>query len=87
MRRNFPCCTKEVVCKEVGEKGILLNLRSGAYFEVNPVGLAVWRSCSGKVSPEQIACSISRRYHVGLEEAGRDVKRFLAQLRRHRMLL
>lgn len=78
---------KEVVCKEVGGKGFLLHLGSGAYFEVNPVGLQIWRACGGKVSPEGIARSVARRHRVDPRKALRDVRDFMKQLKRRRMLL
>ena len=37
-----------VVWKVLDGKALLLNLDSGDYFDVNPVGLILWRLCDGQ---------------------------------------
>ena len=75
-----------VVWKVLEGKGILLNLENGAYFEVNPVGLAMWEKCDGKTETHVLAASISREFGINPQRASRDLSTFTAKLR-HRKLL
>lgn len=82
-------CLKQienVVCKRVGGKGILLHLDSGAYFEISAVGLLIWSACNGKRSHEEIIEKVLDRFPPRSSQRVRDVKQFITQLKRRRLL-
>ena len=83
--RSF-CRADYAVCKVVGGKGLILNLISGAYFEVNPVGLAIWKLCDGKLGTDRIALRISRRLAADIIKVQKDVKVYVDSLKRARLL-
>ncbi len=75
-----------VVWKVIEEKGILLNLEDGAYFEANPVGLAIWQLCDGRRSSEAIATTIAQEFRTPPHRVTRDLHAFVTELRRRKLL-
>lgn len=75
-----------VVWKVIEGKGILLNLEDGAYFDVDPVGLAIWQLCDGKTTLSQISNSINLKFQTDLEKIRRDVSQFTDELKRQRLV-
>ncbi len=83
---RFPRRLKHVIWKTIQEKGILLNLESGSYFEVNPVGLAIWKKCDGKAPLEKIVGEIAGQFGFTPEQIQRDLAPFVAELKRNKLL-
>ena len=75
-----------VVWKVIEGKGILLNLESGAYFEVNPVGLAMWEKCDGKTRSNNLVESISREFRTTPQRVLKDFLNFVSDLKRKKLL-
>lgn len=67
--------------KEVDGEGIVLDVRSGDYFELDALGLWIWKRLDGKRTVEAIAQEITRRYRVDKGTAMADLVEFLASLR------
>lgn len=78
--------SNQVVWKVIEDKGIVLNLEDGAYFEVNPVGLEIWKVCDGKTSLEKIAERIAKTFHADPERTCRDTFAFVSELRRRKLV-
>ncbi len=74
-----------VVWKVIKGKGILLNLENGSYFEVDPVGLAVWKRCNGKTTFSKIAQAIAKEFDADLNRVIQDLEEFVGELKRQRM--
>lgn len=83
---QLPRRLKHVVWKTIQEKGILLNLESGSYFEVNPVGLAIWKKCDGKAQLEKIIEDIAGQFGSAPGQIRRDLTPFIAELQRNKLL-
>jgi hypothetical protein len=77
---------EHVVWKVIDGKGILLNLESGAYFEVNPVGLSIWQRCDGKTPFERLAQSVAAEFHGKPTRVRKDVTSFVSGLKRRKLL-
>lgn len=77
---------QNIIWKEVAGKGILLDLRDGAYFEVDPLGLLIWKRCDGKVSLGETAQWMFHRFRVSPKRATEDIEDFVAQLERRKMV-
>lgn len=75
-----------VVWKVIEGKGILLNLENGAYFEVNPVGLAMWEKCDGKTGNSDLVESISREFKITAQRVLKDFSNFVSDLKRRKLL-
>ncbi len=78
----FPCRNTEVVWKEVGGRGILLDLQDGGYFEVGGIGLEVWKRCDGKVSFRTLVERLGGKFGVPSKRVERDLLGFLSDLKR-----
>src|SRR5262249_32752472 len=61
---------------------VLLDLDSGAFFEVNPVAAEICRALSRGESTKAIARSLVAAYGIPLDRASRDVEEVLKALRR-----
>ena len=74
-----------VVWKVLDEKAILLNLESGAYFEINPIGLKIWKELDGHTSLGEIARSVSKEFVVEEKRAAADLGDFVDELKQRKM--
>lgn len=84
--KRCPERMKHVVWRTVSGKGVLLSIQDGSYYEVNPVGLAVWERCDGRTPPEEIARWVAKRFSSTEARVGRDVRSFLQQLKRRELV-
>jgi hypothetical protein len=71
----------------VGRAGILLDLKTGDYFELDEVALAIWKMLDGKTSLAQVADKLARTYAAPRPEVvERDIIRFVSELRRRKLV-
>lgn len=75
-----------VVVKEAGGKALLLNLNSGAYFEMNRVGLAFFKLCDGRKRKKEIILSMSRKFKMKEEKTEKETKQFFNDLRHNKLV-
>jgi hypothetical protein len=68
--------------------GVLLNLETRCYYNLNKTGAAVWRDIEGKgsISLEDIATAICDRFDVAQDAARIDLRAFLEHLARFNMV-
>jgi Coenzyme PQQ synthesis protein D (PqqD) len=76
----------DVKWKKVGRSGILLDLNSGDFFEVDEVGLSIWRLLDGKSSVEAVSGKLARSYSAPPATIEKDVRRFVSELRKRRLI-
>ncbi|MFB8183313.1 lasso peptide biosynthesis PqqD family chaperone [Streptomyces sp. NPDC055966] len=60
---------------------VLLDERTGAYWQLNPTGAAVVRMLLDGYDPEQAAAALTEKYDVDAEQARRDVAALVDGLR------
>lgn len=82
----YPRRQDDVVWKVIDGKGILLNLEDGSYFEVNPVGLAIWQKSDGRSTYEEIARLISKDFRTTPQRVEKDLTPFVAELKRRKLV-
>lgn len=70
-----------VVQRELGIGAVLLNLDDGSYFEVNPVGLAIWEALDGRPL-EGVVEMVRSDFEAVPEHFESDVYRFVEGLLR-----
>jgi len=58
----FECNAPDVVFENFGDEVVLLNLQSGRYYSLDPLGMLYWESLSRGVPPREIAAHIVRSY-------------------------
>lgn len=71
----------DVVQCELEEGGVLLDLRTGAYFGVNETGAVVWDLLAGATSVDDIVAGLARRVDDDVPPAaGEAVRSFVDAL-------
>jgi hypothetical protein len=66
--------------------GVVLDLRRGAMFRVNPLGAKVLDLLDRGDSPTQIAEKLSAEFSVPLHDVRADVEEFIKSLKMHGVL-
>ena len=70
-----------VVARRIGGETVILDLDSGTYFGLDPVGARIWDLIGDGKSLGEIRAALLAEYDVGEEELAADTERLLAELR------
>ena len=70
---------------DAGE-GILVDLNTKKYFQLNETGMLIWRGLEKKQSREEIIGQITTAYDVTPEQAAESVARLLDNLRAFKLV-
>lgn len=70
----------EVVFREVGGETVLLNLKTGTYFGLDPVGTRVWQLLGNHGSLAQVLEVMLGEYDIDLECLEHDLLELCSQL-------
>jgi len=65
---------------------IVLDVKHGRMFTLNPVGSRVLDLLDQQCTTAQIAADLSREFEIDLDTAERDVNEFLAALEKYRLI-
>ena len=68
-----------VVFRKVKDRYILL--KHDETFEINEVGAKIWELCSGERTEKEITEEIAQHYSIPYQEAEKDVREFLTDMR------
>ncbi len=69
-----------VVCTELDEGAILLNLNTKYYYNLNETGLRIWQFLSELSDGSEIADKIVEEYEVDKDRAVESVRRIIGEL-------
>lgn len=75
--------TKEQVGSEVAGEAIILNLQSGMYYGLNPVGARIWHLIQEPKTVDVIRQTLLEEYAVEPEICDRDLQALLQELLSH----
>ncbi len=75
-----------VVCSELEGGGILLNLATKYYFNLNETGLRIWQILDHRNTTSEIADSIVEEYDIDGEHAGASVSGLLQELEKNGLI-
>jgi hypothetical protein len=84
LRQNL----EEVAAEILGGEAVIINLATGTYFSLEPVGAAIWTlfgAHGGTVAG--VASAIAARYDVAEDQAVGDIARFATELVDERLLV
>ena len=73
-----------VVCTELEDGAVLLNMETRLYYSLNEVGREVWRWL-GTIADDEIASVLSQRYEVSREDAQDAVTNYLVKLKEEQL--
>ena len=71
---------REVVFQKVGEEIVLLNLETGFYYGLNPVGSRVWELLAEEGSLRAVFEKLEKEYEVAPEDFQQDIVRLVQEL-------
>lgn len=71
---------KEVVFQKVGEEIVLLNLETGFYYGLNPVGSRVWELLAEEGSLRAVFEKLEKEYEVAPEDFHQDIVHLVREL-------
>lgn len=69
-----------VVTRGVGGEMMLLDLDSGSYFGLDPIGAEVWQAIEAGKPLAEACDALERQYDVAREQLERDVLALVGQL-------
>lgn len=69
-----------------GGEGILVDLNSKKYFQLNETAMVVWKGLEQGKSVGEIANTITAQYEIALENATRSVERIVDNFRTYKLL-
>jgi hypothetical protein len=72
--------------REFGTDGLLLDPSSGDYFELNEVGLLIWKEIDGLKTVEEIIEEISGYFEVDHQDLIGEITEFLDELTRRDLI-
>jgi len=70
----------EVMARQVGEEVVILDLASGNYFGLDPVGARIWRLLTEGKLPTEIRDILLEEYDVSHEQLEQDIGRLINEL-------
>jgi hypothetical protein len=70
----------DVTTVDTDEGMVLLDERTGRYWQLNPTGARVLRLLLGGATPHQVAQTLAARHPVSTEQAAADVTALLRRL-------
>src|SRR5688500_13482907 len=78
--RTSVVAVRETVFSDLGNEIAILNLRSGKYFGLNPVGAFVWNLIQEKRTIEDICNQVVDAYDVPRDRFETDLHNLLSEL-------
>lgn len=72
--------SSKVFAKKLGEKVVLLNIATGAYFTLEDVGVLIWEGLSSGQKGDAIVTSILNQYRVDEQVVRRDYDELVERL-------
>ena len=69
-----------------GGEGILVDLNTKKYFQLNETAMVVWKGLEQGKSIPEIADDITSKYEVALDNATRSVERILDNFQSYKLL-
>jgi len=74
-----------LVWRIVDDEALILDLSTGVYFSLNPVGTEVWQGLQAGYSLSQIAAEIAHTYDMAEDAVREDVLHFAEDLKQAKL--
>ena len=78
--------SSSVVAREVGGEMMLMDLESGTYFGLDPVGMRIWQSLEDGHTTGQLLERLEREFDVTPEQLREDVATLFQTFRDHNLI-
>ena len=70
----------EVMARQVGDETVILDLASGNYYGLDPVGARIWQLLAEGKPLAQICDTLTAEYEVSRAAAERDLEQLVGEL-------
>ena len=70
----------QVMARQVGEETVILDLASGTYFGLDPVGARIWQLMTEGKTLVEVCSAMLEEYEVTREDIERDVLKLAEEL-------
>ena len=77
--KNFKI-SDDIAISKIGDNAVLLNLKSGAYFELNEVALCIAENIKNLTTLDKIKSIVIEKFDIEEQKCEDDIKLFLEQL-------
>jgi hypothetical protein len=75
-----------IMTRAVGSEVVLLNLETGTYFGLDPIGAEVWQMLSKGKSMAEIQAAMLTEFSVESATLEKDLAALIEQLREHQLI-
>lgn len=75
------------VDSRVGDEAVILNLESGTYFGLDPLGTRIWEQIKEGLVANDICAVIAEEFGVPIEMVNGDARAFLLDMVSHGILI
>lgn len=72
--------SSDQVSSKLGDEVVILNLRNGVYYGLDPVGARIWELIQEPRSVQEVCAVLLEEYEVTLEQCASDVLALLRDL-------
>ncbi len=76
-----------VLCTELDEGAVLLDLDSKCYYSLNETGLRIWQMMDEVQNPLEMAKRLANGYEIDAERAMASVVRLVEELEKERLII
>jgi hypothetical protein len=75
-----------LAASEIDGELVILNLDSGHFFQLNPVGSRIWEALETPATMAELCCAMEQRFDVDPDACRRDIEAFIAALSAHALV-
>ncbi|HSE84413.1 MAG TPA: PqqD family protein [Thermodesulfobacteriota bacterium] len=76
-----------VICTELDDGAVLLNLDTKYYYNLNETGLRIWQIMDEFQSPTEIAKKLVNEYEIDAERAETSVIKLIEEMEKEELIL
>jgi len=77
---------EHVMVRQLGDECVILDMASGYYFGLDPVGARIWQLLSQTSVVAEIVERLAQEYDVTPDQAKSDLASFVEELKAHGLL-
>lgn len=77
----------QVMDRSVGDETVILNLESGTYYGLDPVGTRMWQLLGEGKSLGEVCDVMLEEYDVAREQLEQDLLKLAGELAEHRLIV
>lgn len=85
-KNTIPVKNPSILCTELDEEAVLLDLNTKCYYGLNEVALVIWGLIDGEIKVDGIVENICSKFDVTPQNAMKSVVRLLEELNGNKLI-